>query len=352
MTHNLLSKPLLKEIKEDQSSFFSTLASSLTKSFTPTINEFSKVPKIIPISVSYEVDSSKEELKNISYIFVKLAGVSTIAVLAIYTLNGITSVYTERLVFKNLVVNDNKGLRLYLNTKREICPISSFYDTLFLLNILVYTAWQAPDNLKFLSQYFTVSIENGGTSYMSSLLSSFSHKDPGHLLTSMFSIYGMLEIWKHHNHAHCTILDSCHGGEFISFFISSAVFTNMFSLAMKHAFEINEPTFGSSGVVCSLMAYQLSVMPKITFLVELPVLGYLDNIRLLNILTLCSILGFGGMVSNKVFDLGWNVSTDYSTHVAGYAFGVWYSIGGDIILKRWSKYAAKKSIKIFEIIGF
>jgi len=352
MTSSLFSKPPLGEIKQDQISFFSTFANCLIKKFFPIVNKFSRVSKIRLISVSYEEGSSKEELRNISYIFVELAGVSTIAVLATYTLNGISSAYNERLVYKNFVVNDNNGLRLYLNTKREICPISSFYNALFLLNILIYTAWQAPEHLQLLSQYFTVSIENDSTSHMSLLLSSFSHKDPGHLLTSMSSIYGMLEIWKHHNHAHCTILDSCHGGEFLSFFVSSAVLTNMFSLAMKHALEIKDPTFGSSGVICSLMAYQLSVMPKITFPFELPVLGSLDNISLLNIITLCSILGFGGMVSNKVFDLGWNVSTDYSTQVAGYTFGMWYSNGGDIILKRWSKYAAKKSIKLFERIGF
>jgi len=352
MCPSLHSKPLSQEVKGDQSNFFSTLASSLIKNFSPIVNEFSRGPEIRPIFVSYEVESSKEELRNISYILVELAGVSTIAVLATYTLNGITSAYNERLVYKNFVANGNNGLRLYLNTKREICPISSFYNVLFLLNVLIYTAWQAPEHLQFLSRYFTVSIENDSTNHMCLLLSSFSHKDPGHLLTSMSSIYGMLEIWKHHNHAHCTILDSCHGGEFLSFFVSSAVLTNMFSLAMKHALEIKDPTFGSSGVICSLMAYQLSVMPKITFPFELPVLGSLDNISLLNIITLCSILGFGGMVSNKVFDLGWNVSTDYSTQVAGYTFGMWYSNGGDIILKRWSKYAAKKSIKLFERIGF
>jgi len=349
MSSSLVSKQLKKESNEGQNNVFSTLTSPFCSQFLPIIN---KVSKIGPNLVSYQVEATAKELKNLGYIVVENAAISVVVVLAIYAVNGITSAYRERFVYKNFIVNDVNGLRLYLNTKREICPISTLYNLFFLVNVITYTAWQVPENFEFLNRYFTVSVENNSISFMSLLLSSFSHNNPGHLLISMSSIYVMLEVWKHHNHTHCTILDSCHGGEFFSFFISSAIFTNLCSLTTKYALEINYPTFGSSGVICSLMAYQLSAMPKTTFLFDFPILGKLDNIDLLNAFTICSILGCAGMISNKLFDLNWNFSTDYSTHVAGYIFGVWYSNGGDTILKRWSKFAAKKAMKFFDSLGF
>jgi len=277
-----------------------------------------------------------------------------VSIFTIYGLHGIYSACHEDLVNQHRYVNDPE-LRQALDGPRVQCPIDRCFIAIITINILVYSAWKIERLHPYLAPYMLISTDRCNCTFISLFLSSFSHIIITHLIANMISFYSSLIIWKNTTHSQCTFLNSCNGIEFICFYISSALVSGIFGFASKVFLGINRPSHGASGVVCSLVGYQLrkkNGLPVEYISIELPS-GRLFNYNdLLELLLAAEIFQFMLFSLSRLSELNLGFKVDHAVHIGGYMFGIWYAQRGDFLLRQWGRFFSKvyKETKRFFLI--
>ena len=271
------------------------------------------------------------------------------SILTLYGLNGVCSNLHHSLIFRNQFVYF-PDVEEVLSARRETCPIDHTFNIITTVNILVYCAWQMPEWRRFMVRHFLLSIEPESRNFANLVLSTFSHVRFFHLIVNMLGLHGTLEIWKMGNHRNCTFLNSCHGAEFVCFYLSSGIVSSLFGCAIKMLFDIKMPSLGGSGVVCSLVAYEFCKIPFVQFPIRWPNGRNLNSMDVLNILFVCDFLGFLQMSLARVYDLEYYIGVDYAVHIGGYLYGMWYATEGDMMLRQWGSYTARCARRTHEFI--
>lgn len=272
------------------------------------------------------LDIPKECLPKINssdFTFLVLKGGSVI--FAIFILNGFSYIqYKHKKDVKKSVC---------IPAQRSICPISATYQTVILLNFAVYMAWKVETWKPLMENYFVFSsFDSIKTGVISLILPSFSHKGCFHLFGDMLLLFGTLEVWRPRNHSRCTMKNSCHGGEFISFCLASCIASSLGGTLVKMFLDIKEPSFGASGLVCSLVAYELCVIPQVPCAFQWPVGQPIASKDVLRFIVMFDLFGLTQLLGSNKSDSELIIGADYATHLSGYIFGALYANGLDSLL--------------------
>jgi len=272
------------------------------------------------------------------------------AILSMYTLNGFFSMLRERVVRNNYYVTFPE-ITQFLNTRRYRCPIRTVFWAIVFLNCIVFAAWQKDENSYLLNTYFLLSTQKSHLNFVNLVLSAFSHIEPMHLISNMLTFNGVVEIWKRLDHSQCTMLNSCNGGEFTCFYFSAAIVSSLFGLYVKAVSNTMVSSVGASGVVCSLMAYEMVLGPCLQTSIVVPGYRRINTKDFFYVVVLIDVIGFIKMILVNYFDLDYFVQTDYSVHVCGYAFGLWYATGGDAKLLSLGKKVSRALSKFISYLN-
>jgi len=295
--------------------------------------------EIVPIT-PYQLVADENRMIDT---LVKYSVYCNVSIFTLYGLHGIYSAYYEDLANQNRYI-EGPELTVALDEPRGICPIDKCFITITIINILVYSAWKFEDLHPYLIPYTLISTDRCNCNFISLFLSSFCHLAFTHLVADMASLNSCLIIWKNTTNSHCTFLNSPNALEFVCFYISSALVSGMFGFASKVFLGITTLSHGTSGVICSLLGYELTkknILPVEYTHIELAS-GRLFNYNdLLELFLTAEIFGFMLFSFSQLSELDLEIDIDYVVHIGGYMFGIWYAERGDFLFRQWGAFLFK-----------
>ncbi|XP_034082044.1 presenilins-associated rhomboid-like protein, mitochondrial [Gymnodraco acuticeps] len=181
------------------------------------------------------------------------------------------------------------------------------------LNAVVLCCWRIPVMQRSMVKYFT-STPAAKTRCLPMVLSTFSHYSIFHMAANMYVLWTFSS----------EIVSILGREQFLAFYLSAGVISNMVSYTCKTATRSLHPSLGASGAVMAVLAAVCANVPEAKLgIILLPMLTFTAG----NALKALIAMDTAGLV------LGWRMF-DHAAHLGGALFGVWYVAYGHKLIWR------------------
>ncbi|KAI9544800.1 hypothetical protein NQZ68_001678 [Dissostichus eleginoides] len=181
------------------------------------------------------------------------------------------------------------------------------------LNAVVLCCWRIPVMQRSMVKYF-MSTPAAKTRCLPMVLSTFSHYSIFHMATNMYVLWTFSS----------EIVSILGREQFLAFYLSAGVISNMVSYTCKTATRSLHPSLGASGAVMAVLAAVCANVPEAKLgIILLPMVTFTAG----NALKALIAMDTAGLV------LGWRMF-DHAVHLGGALFGVWYVAYGHKLIWR------------------
>ncbi|KAK5859931.1 hypothetical protein PBY51_021447 [Eleginops maclovinus] len=181
------------------------------------------------------------------------------------------------------------------------------------VNAVVLCCWRIPVMQRSMVKYFTSSPASKKRC-LPMLLSTFSHYSIFHMVANMYVLWTFSS----------GIVSILGREQFLAFYLSAGVISNMVSYTCKTASRSLHPSLGASGAVMAVLAAVCAQVPDAKLgIIFLPMLTFTAG----NALKALIAMDTAGLV------LGWRMF-DHAAHLGGALFGVWYVAYGHKLIWR------------------
>ncbi|KAF3858324.1 hypothetical protein F7725_011525 [Dissostichus mawsoni] len=190
------------------------------------------------------------------------------------------------------------------------------------LNAVVLCCWRIPVMQRSMVKYFTSTpaaseyacYTHTETRCLPMVLSTFSHYSIFHMAANMYVLWTFSS----------EIVSILGREQFLAFYLSAGVISNMVSYTCKTATRSLHPSLGASGAVMAVLAAVCANVPEAKLgIILLPMVTFTAG----NALKALIAMDTAGLV------LGWRMF-DHAAHLGGALFGVWYVAYGHKLIWR------------------